>query len=97
MKRITSPGKLPVNGSDKPVAKVKTAAADARDIEGQRRWRAMQSNFRALVSEMKRVTWPSKDEWVSATIVTVGLVVVVALWTSLISYIVSHLFGASGQ
>ncbi|MBC5826921.1 MAG: preprotein translocase subunit SecE [Candidatus Eremiobacteraeota bacterium] len=96
MKRITSPGKLPPGGSDKPVVKAKLAT-DARNAEGQRRWRAMQSNFHALVSEMKRVTWPSRDEWVSATLVTVGLVVIVALWTSLISYIVSHLTGTAGH
>ncbi len=42
-----------------------------------------------LVSEMRRVTWPSRQEWVSATILTIGLVVVVGLYT----YVADQLFG----
>ena len=32
--------------------------------------RRLPTAIRAIVSEMKRVTWPSREEWVSATIVT---------------------------
>ena len=47
-------------------------------------------------SEMKRVTWPSRDEWVAATMVVVGLVVIVALWTRLISWIAELIFHPNG-
>ena len=96
MKRVMAPGgKMPADGSDKSV--VKNRGSEARGAEGQRRMRAMQSGFRAIVSEMKRVTWPSREEWVSATLVTIGLVFVVALWTSLISWIAGHIFGGAGR
>ena len=35
---------------------------------------------------------PSREEWVSATFVTVGLVVVVALWTTAIGSIAEWIF-----
>jgi preprotein translocase subunit SecE len=50
---------------------------------------ATQEFFRGIVSEMKRVTWPSRDEWVAATILTVVLVVGVGVFT----YLVDLLFG----
>ena len=39
---------------------------------------------RGVVTELRRVTWPTRDEWVSATILTIGLVVVIGLFTWLI-------------
>jgi preprotein translocase subunit SecE len=45
--------------------------------------------LRDLVSEMRRVTWPSRQEWVSATILTIALVVVIGLYT----YCCDELFG----
>jgi preprotein translocase SecE subunit len=44
---------------------------------------------RDLVSEMRRVTWPTRPEWVSATILTIGLVISVGLYT----YLADQLFG----
>ena len=44
---------------------------------------------RDLANEMRRVTWPTRPEWVSATILTIGLVVVVGLYT----YLADQLFG----
>jgi len=86
VKNITTPGKASANGSgNKPEPKSK--AAESRALARERRWRELSSGFRAIVSEMKRVTWPSREEWVSATAVVVGLVVVVALWTQFISVI----------
>jgi preprotein translocase SecE subunit len=38
---------------------------------------------------MKRVTWPSREEWVAATILTVALVVGVGVFT----YLVDLAFG----
>jgi len=37
--------------------------------------------LQGLVSEMRRVTWPSRQEWIAATLLTVGLVAVVGLFT----------------
>jgi preprotein translocase subunit SecE len=37
--------------------------------------------FRGVIAEMRRVTWPTREEWVSATILTVALVVGVGLFT----------------
>jgi preprotein translocase SecE subunit len=86
LKNITRSGKTPANtASSKPEPKSK--AAEERALARERRWREIASGFRAIISEMKRVTWPSRDEWVSATAVVVGLVIVVALWTQLISVI----------
>jgi preprotein translocase SecE subunit len=42
---------------------------------------------------MRRVTWPSRQEWVSATILTVALVAVVGLYTYSIDQLFGFLFG----
>ena len=90
MKRITAPGR-PVSDADaKP--EVKDKEKEARAEERERQWRRFVDGYRAIVSEMKRVTWPSRDEWVSATLITIGLVVAVALWTSAISHLIEFLF-----
>ena len=84
--------KLTPDDGDK--RKDKEKLTDARSVDAQRRWKNAQAGVRAIASEMKRVTWPSRDEWVSATMLAVGLVVVVAMWTSLMSYIAGKIFGA---
>ena len=48
-----------------------------------------QDFVRGVIAEMKRVTWPTRDEWVSATILTIGLVVGIGLFT----YAADQLFG----
>ena len=45
-----------------------------------------------LISEMRRVTWPTRQEWVSATVLTVGLVVAVALFTSGCDWLFARVF-----
>ena len=90
MKRITMPGKA---DSDNGKAVAKQKATDQRGKEGAQRWRSLQSGIRAIVSEMRRVTWPSREEWISATVVTIGLVALVALWTAAISKLVEFLIG----
>jgi len=80
MKRMTAPGNKTSGNGTKPTAV-------ARQQRGEERLRAMRDSVRAIVSEMRRVTWPSREEWVSATLVVVGLVVVVAIWTVLISHL----------
>ncbi len=96
MKRIMAPGRPADDTGGKAVGKPSDKEKEARTEERERQWRRIVDGYRAIVSEMKRVTWPSRDEWVSATLITIGLVAVVAIWTSLISAIVARLFGAQG-
>jgi preprotein translocase SecE subunit len=45
-----------------------------------------------VVQEMRRVTWPTREEWVTATILTLGLVLVVAAFTGIVDHVVGFLF-----
>jgi preprotein translocase SecE subunit len=92
MKRIMAPGRPADDTGGKAVGKPVDKEKEARAEERERQWRRIVDGYRAIVSEMKRVTWPSRDEWVSATLITIGLVAVVAIWTSLISRIVEIIF-----
>ena len=47
----------------------------------------------SVVAELRRVTWPSRQEWVSATVLTIALVVVVGLFTAVVDKVVGYLFG----
>ena len=51
----------------------------------------MRSNdfVQGIITELKRVTWPTRDEWVSATVLTVLLVVGIGLFT----YVADQFFG----
>jgi preprotein translocase subunit SecE len=49
--------------------------------------------IRDLISEMRRVTWPTRQEWVSATILTIALVVVVGIYTELCDQLFGFVFG----
>jgi preprotein translocase subunit SecE len=40
-----------------------------------------QEFVRSVWLELRRVTWPTRDEWVSATVLTVVLVVAIGLFT----------------
>ena len=91
MKRIMAPERPAESQLGKP-AKQKEQQPDARGEERERQWRRVVDGYRAIVSEMKRVTWPSRDEWVSATLITVALVVAVAIWTSVVSNLVQIIF-----
>ncbi|MBV8153901.1 MAG: preprotein translocase subunit SecE [Candidatus Eremiobacteraeota bacterium] len=44
---------------------------------------------RGVIAELRRVTWPTRDEWVSATIMTIGLVLVIGVFT----YVLDQFFG----
>ncbi|MGH7709193.1 MAG: preprotein translocase subunit SecE [Vulcanimicrobiaceae bacterium] len=61
-----------------------------RDAERAARSARTQEFFRGLVSEMRRVTWPAREEWIAATLLTVGLVVAIAIYT----YVLDEGFGA---
>jgi preprotein translocase subunit SecE len=45
--------------------------------------------IRGVIAELRRVTWPTREEWISATVLTVVLVVVIGLFT----FILDQLFG----
>jgi preprotein translocase SecE subunit len=49
--------------------------------------------FRGLVSEMRRVTWPTRQEWISATILTIALVVTIGIYTYSVDEFFGFLFG----
>ena len=48
-----------------------------------------QEFVRGVVTEMRRVTWPTREEVISATVMTVALVVTIGLFT----YLVDQAFG----
>jgi preprotein translocase SecE subunit len=48
-----------------------------------------QAFVRGVISEMRRVTWPSREEWIGATLLTLALVVGVGVFT----YLCDLLFG----
>jgi preprotein translocase subunit SecE len=48
--------------------------------------------MQGLVSEMRRVTWPSRQEWVSATVLTVALVIAVGFYTAGFDWIFTQVF-----
>ncbi|MFN2449365.1 MAG: preprotein translocase subunit SecE [Candidatus Baltobacteraceae bacterium] len=49
---------------------------------------------RSVWLELKRVTWPTRDEWVSATILTIVLVVVIGLFTFACDQLFAWVFSA---
>ena len=69
-------------------------AASGRQTSQQRaaNAEAMQGFFRGVIAEMKRVTWPSRDEWIAATILTIALVVGVGVFTYLIDLAFGWIF-----
>ena len=44
---------------------------------------------RGVWTELRRVTWPTREEWISATVLTVVLVVAIGLYT----YVADFIFG----
>jgi preprotein translocase subunit SecE len=59
--------------------------------EQQKRAQSMAGGdfIRGVIAELRRVTWPTREEWVSATILTIVLVVGIGLFT----YVADQLFG----
>lgn len=70
------------NGSGRPPAPAATRRA------GQ----SPQEFVRGVVLEMRRVTWPSREEWISATILTIALVVGIGLFTWLVDQFFGFVF-----
>jgi preprotein translocase SecE subunit len=47
---------------------------------------------RGVFTELRRVTWPTRNEWVSATVLTLLLVVGIGLYTYLLDQFFGWLF-----
>ena len=48
--------------------------------------------MQGVIQEMKRVTWPSREEWVAATLLTIALVVGVGVFTYACDLLFGYLF-----
>jgi preprotein translocase subunit SecE len=83
---MKSTPKPPARSAGKPAAGRPTSATRARNSA------AAQDFVRGMISEMKRVTWPSREEWVAATILTVVLVVGVGVFTYVVDLIFAEIF-----
>ena len=86
MKRTIVP---PKNGAPAKPGTPQKATAQQRQASAMR----TQAFVQGIFSEMKRVTWPTRDEWVSATILTIVLVVAVGFYTFGVDWIFEKLFG----
>ena len=54
---------------------------------------AGQDFIRGVIAELRRVTWPTREEWISATILTVALVVGIGLFTFVLDQFFGWLLG----
>ncbi len=70
--------------ANRPPATAAQRAANARRT---------QEFVRGVVTEMKRVTWPTQEEWIAATLLTVALVVGVGVFTYGCDLLFGWLFG----
>ena len=88
------PGSPARSGSGRPPANrppaSRPAATAAQRAAGAQR---TQEFIRGVVAEMKRVTWPSREEWISATMLTIALVVGVGIFTAAADWLFGLLFG----
>jgi preprotein translocase subunit SecE len=70
-----APGGSADGGKKKPAAASVAPAARAAGNQNAAEF------FRGVWLELKRVTWPTREEWVSATVLTIVLVVAIGLFT----------------
>jgi preprotein translocase subunit SecE len=52
-----------------------------------------QDFVRGVATEMRRVTWPTREEWIAATLLTIALVVGVGIFTYLCDMLFAFVFG----
>ena len=64
----------------------------AAPVPREERMARSREYIQGLISEMRRVTWPTRQEWVSATVLTVVLVVAVAIFTSTCDWAFTQIF-----
>ncbi|HEY1653810.1 MAG TPA: preprotein translocase subunit SecE [Candidatus Tumulicola sp.] len=53
---------------------------------------AGQDFVRGVIAELRRVTWPTREEWISATVLTIFLVLFIGLFTFVLDWIFGKLF-----
>ena len=73
----------------RPAANRPTATSTQRAANAAR----TQDFVRGVVTEMRRVTWPTQQEWVAATLLTIALVVGVGLFTAGCDWLFGAVFG----
>lgn len=71
----------------------KASGSSARSVSEQARTARLQVFVQGLISEMRRVTWPTRQEWIGATVLTVSLVVSLGLYTFLVDELFGWIFG----
>jgi len=49
--------------------------------------------FREVTAEGKKVSWPSKQEFVGATVVVIFAILVLSIFIGLVDFVLSRLFG----
>ena len=52
-----------------------------------------QEFVRGVWLELRRVTWPTREEWISATVLTIVLVVAIGFFTWACDWVFGQLFG----
>ncbi len=62
---------------------------NAGALDREKRWRQLASGFRAVISEMKRVTWPSRKETLTTTAMVFVMVFIAAGFFFLIDQVFS--------
>jgi preprotein translocase subunit SecE len=70
------------------------ARPSARSVERAASVARAQTFLRGIASEMRRVTWPSRQEWISATVLTIGLVVCLSFYTYVVDELLTLFFSA---
>jgi|SRR5271154_6414413 len=85
---ITRPGKP--STTRPPNAPGRTAAASGPQAVNP--LHMLVTFVQSVAQEMRRVTWPSREEIVTATVLTLGLVLVVAAFTGIVDHVVGFLF-----
>ncbi|HEV2261825.1 MAG TPA: preprotein translocase subunit SecE [Candidatus Rubrimentiphilum sp.] len=61
-------------------------------VQGSVQRQSPREFVRGVWLELRRVTWPTREEWVSATVLTVVLVVAIGLYTWVADWVFAHLF-----
>lgn len=53
---------------------------------------AGQDFVRGVIAELRRVTWPTREEWIYATLLTILLVIGIGLFTFVLDQLFAWLF-----
>jgi preprotein translocase SecE subunit len=86
--------KSPPRANRPAAAGAQRGGAPQRGTAAPRRASAQQTRafVDGVISELRRVTWPTRDQWIGATLLTIALVVLVGLFTSACDWIFGALF-----